>query len=87
MLKVMEKISFLGDEYFARIARKIVSILNDNLEDGFVYRVDTRLRPFGESGHLVHSYAAFENYLMNHGRAWERYAYVKARLVYRWRRK
>ena len=71
-----------GDEYFARIARKIVSILNDNLEDGFVYRVDTRLRPFGESGHLVHSYAAFENYLMNHGRAWERYAYVKARLVY-----
>lgn len=70
-----------SDEYFLRIARKIVSILNDNLEDGFVYRVDTRLRPFGDSGHLVHSYAAFENYLMNHGRAWERYAYVKARLV------
>ena len=71
-----------ADEYFSKVARKIVSLLNENLDDGFVYRVDTRLRPFGESGSLVYSHAAFENYLLKHGRAWERYAYVKARLIF-----
>ena len=49
--------------------------------DGFVYRVDLRLRPFGDSGPLVASLGAFENYLEQHGRDWERYAYVKARAV------
>ena len=71
-----------ADEYFSKVARKVVSLLNENLDDGFVYRVDTRLRPFGDSGSLVYSYAALENYLLKHGRAWERYAYVKARLVF-----
>ena len=68
-------------EYFARISRLIVSLLDETTEDGFVYRVDTRLRPFGESGPPVVSFAALEVYLLQHGRGWERYAYVKARII------
>ena len=74
--------SIAAQEYFSRLASKIVYLLNENTSEGFVYRVDTRLRPFGESGSLVISYEAFENYLIKHGRAWERYAYVKARLIF-----
>jgi glutamate-ammonia-ligase adenylyltransferase len=68
-------------EYFTRISRLIVSLLDETTEDGFVYRVDTRLRPFGESGPPVVSFAALEVYLLQHGRGWERYAYVKARVI------
>jgi glutamate-ammonia-ligase adenylyltransferase len=68
-------------EYFTRLARELVAVLDETTEDGFVYRVDTRLRPFGESGPLVVSFPAFEAYLLQHGRSWERYAYVKARVV------
>ena len=49
--------------------------------EGFVFRVDTRLRPFGDSGPPVVSFASLENYLPQHGRGWERYAYVKARIT------
>lgn len=49
--------------------------------DGFVYRVDMRLRPFGDSGPLVLSFAAMEDYYQEQGRDWERYAMVKARLL------
>jgi [glutamine synthetase] adenylyltransferase / [glutamine synthetase]-adenylyl-L-tyrosine phosphorylase len=70
-----------AQEYFVRFARRIVSLLDDTSEDGFVYRVDTRLRPFGESGPLVVSFSSLESYLLQHGRSWERYAYVKARVV------
>jgi len=68
-------------EYFTRMARQVVNLLDDVTEDGFVYRVDTRLRPFGDSGPPVVSFAALESYLLQHGRSWERYAYVKARVV------
>ena len=68
-------------EYFTRISRLIVSLLDETTEDGFVYRVDTRLRPFGESGPPVVSFAALEVYLLKHGRNWERYAYIKARVI------
>lgn len=68
-------------EYFTRQARRVVTLLEEATADGFVYRVDTRLRPFGDSGPPVVSYAALENYLLQHGRDWERYAYVKARIV------
>ena len=68
-------------EYFARIGRGIVALLDEVTEDGFAFRIDTRLRPFGESGPPVTSFAAFESYLQQHGRGWERYAYVKARIV------
>lgn len=67
--------------YFDRLSRYVIGLLDDVTADGFVYRTDTRLRPFGESGPPVISFAALESYLLQHGRAWERYAYVKARCV------
>jgi len=68
-------------EYFTRRTRQVVALLDEVTEDGFVYRVDTRLRPFGESGPPVTSFASLESYLLQHGRGWERYAYIKARVV------
>jgi glutamate-ammonia-ligase adenylyltransferase len=68
-------------EYFTRVARSIIALLDEPTADGFVFRVDTRLRPFGDSGPQVVSFAALESYLLQHGRGWERYAYVKARVV------
>ena len=68
-------------EYFTRLGRRIAQLLGTVTSEGFVYRVDLRLRPFGESGPLVVSFDAFEDYLQQHGRDWERYAYVKARPV------
>lgn len=73
--------SISAQEYFTRIARKTVALLEEVTEDGFVYRVDTRLRPFGDSGPPVLSTSALEAYLIQHGRSWERYAYVKARVI------
>ncbi len=70
-----------AQRYFDRMARTLVALLDEATADGFVYRVDTRLRPFGDSGAPVVSFAALESYLLNHGRDWERYAWVKARTV------
>ncbi len=70
------------EEYFARLGRKVAQLLGTVTAEGFVYRVDLRLRPFGESGPQVVSFDAFEDYLQQHGRDWERYAYVKARPVH-----
>ena len=68
-------------EYFLRAAREIIGLLDARDEDGFVFRVDTRLRPFGASGPLVVSLGGLEDYLQQHGRDWERYAWIKARAV------
>jgi glutamate-ammonia-ligase adenylyltransferase len=70
-----------NEEYFTRFGQMLIRLLDAPTVDGFVYRVDMRLRPFGESGPLVASFGAFEDYLQQHGRDWERYAYVKARPV------
>ena len=70
-----------GQQYFTRLSQMIVALLDERTADGFVFRVDTRLRPFGDSGPPVTSFAALESYLLQHGRDWERYAYVKARIV------
>ena len=70
-----------AQEYFTRWSRQIVALLDEVTADGFAFRIDTRLRPFGESGPPVSSFAALESYLPQHGRDWERYAYVKARIV------
>ena len=70
------------EEYFARLGRRVAQLLGTVTTEGFVYRVDLRLRPFGESGPQVVSFDAFEEYLQQHGRDWERYAYVKARPVH-----
>lgn len=67
--------------YFDRLSKNIVALLDETTADGFVFRTDTRLRPFGDSGPPVVSFAALETYLTQHGREWERYAYVKARIV------
>jgi len=70
-----------AETWFTRFSQQVVRLLDDVTADGFVFRVDTRLRPFGDSGAPVTSLAALETYLLNHGRTWERYAYVKARAV------
>jgi len=69
------------EEFYARQGRLLIRLLDASTEEGFVHRVDMRLRPFGDSGPLVASFAAFEDYLQSHGRDWERYAYVKARAL------
>jgi glutamate-ammonia-ligase adenylyltransferase len=69
------------EAYYRRLAQTLIRLLDQPTADGFVFRVDTRLRPFGQSGPLVISVSAFESYLIRHGRDWERYAYVKARLI------
>ncbi|MFL6577420.1 MAG: bifunctional [glutamate--ammonia ligase]-adenylyl-L-tyrosine phosphorylase/[glutamate--ammonia-ligase] adenylyltransferase [Povalibacter sp.] len=70
-----------NDEFFLRLGQKITQLLATSTVDGFVYRVDLRLRPFGESGRVALCFSSFENYLQQHGRDWERYAYVKARAI------
>jgi glutamate-ammonia-ligase adenylyltransferase len=69
------------EEFYVRQGRLLIRLLDAVTEDGFVFRVDMRLRPFGDSGPLVASFAFLEDYLQSHGRDWERYAYVKARAV------
>jgi len=69
------------EEFYTRQGRTLIRLLDAPTPDGFVFRVDMRLRPFGESGPLVASFASFEDYLQAHGRDWERYAYVKARAL------
>ena len=66
-------------EFFVRLGRKLSAALSENTADGYVFRVDLRLRPWGESGPLAMSYAMLEDYLVAQGRPWERYAWIKAR--------
>jgi len=73
--------SISAQEYFARLSRQVIALIDEVTIDGFVFRIDSRLRPFGDSGPPVVSFAALESYLLQHGREWERYAYVKARIV------
>jgi glutamate-ammonia-ligase adenylyltransferase len=68
-------------EYFSALGKKLISLLNDATEDGFVFRVDMRLRPDGEAGALALSLMALETYFVSHGREWERYAWIKARAL------
>jgi glutamate-ammonia-ligase adenylyltransferase len=70
------------EEFFTRVGKRVSQLLGTPTDEGFVYRVDLRLRPFGDSGPVAVSYDAIEDYLQQHGRDWERYAYVKARPVY-----
>lgn len=68
-------------EYFTRLGQKLSQVLAELTPEGYVFRVDTRLRPWGESGPLVASFAALEEYFVAHGREWERYAWLKARAL------
>ena len=73
--------SLSNEQFFVRLARKLVQALDANTPDGFVFRVDTRLRPFGGSGPLAMSFSAMEDYYQSQAREWERYAMIKARIV------
>lgn len=68
-------------QFFTRLGQRLIKVLDQITPEGFVYRVDMRLRPFGDSGPLVLSYAALEDYYQEQGRDWERYAMVKARIM------
>ncbi|AWX14393.1 bifunctional glutamine synthetase adenylyltransferase/deadenyltransferase [Mergibacter septicus] len=68
-------------QFFTRLAQQLIKALTQSTIDGFVYRVDMRLRPFGEAGALVLSFSAMEDYYQEQGRDWERYAMIKARIL------
>ncbi|AOV97979.1 bifunctional glutamine synthetase adenylyltransferase/deadenyltransferase [Edwardsiella hoshinae] len=68
-------------QFFTRLGQRLIKALDQPTVEGFVYRVDMRLRPFGDSGPLVLSFSALEDYYQEQGRDWERYAMVKARLL------
>lgn len=70
-----------NDQFFIRLGQALNKSLTEFSPDGTVYRVDMRLRPFGQSGPLAVSFAEMETYYQVHGRAWERYALVKARII------
>jgi glutamate-ammonia-ligase adenylyltransferase len=68
-------------EYFSQVVRKISALIDDTTEDGFVFRVDLALRPNGNSGPPVVSMAMLEEYFLVQGREWERFAWLKSRIV------
>jgi len=70
-----------GQEFFDRLGRRLINALGEPDADGFVFRVDMRLRPHGDSGPLVASLAMLEEYLVREGREWERFAWAKARVI------
>ena len=72
---------FEYQQFFIKVAQKLIHLLNTQTTDGQVYRVDMRLRPFGESGPLVLPFSAMENYYESQGRSWERFAMLKSRII------
>ncbi len=68
-------------EYFIRLGRRLIAALSEMTGDGHVFRVDMRLRPYGDGGPLAASFDALENYFITQGREWERYAWIKARAL------
>lgn len=70
-----------NQQFFTKLAQKLIAALNKVTVDGQVYRVDMRLRPFGDSGPLVAHFGALEDYYQDQGRQWERYAMIKARVL------
>ncbi|MFQ5995421.1 MAG: bifunctional [glutamate--ammonia ligase]-adenylyl-L-tyrosine phosphorylase/[glutamate--ammonia-ligase] adenylyltransferase [Acidiferrobacterales bacterium] len=70
-----------GHEFFIQLGRRLINVLSEVTADGFVFRVDMRLRPNGSSGPLALGFDAMEHYYQTHGREWERYALIKSRIV------
>jgi [glutamine synthetase] adenylyltransferase / [glutamine synthetase]-adenylyl-L-tyrosine phosphorylase len=73
--------SISNQDFFIRLGRRLIASLNDMTPDGYVFRVDMRLRPYGESGPLAMSFPMLKDYFINQGREWERYAWIKSRVV------
>ncbi len=69
----------INQQFFVRLGQRLVQVLDDPTEDGFVFRVDMRLRPYGDSGALTLSFDAMAQYFEEQGRDWERYAWIRAR--------
>jgi glutamate-ammonia-ligase adenylyltransferase len=70
-----------NQQFFMRLGQRLIDVLDTVTSDGFVFRVDMRLRPYGSEGALVCSFDAMENYYQSQGRDWERYALIKGRIV------
>ena len=68
-------------QFFTKVAQKLITVLHHTTAEGQVFRVDMRLRPFGDSGPLVTPFSALEDYYQDQGREWERYAMIKARIL------
>ncbi|WP_371929850.1 bifunctional [glutamate--ammonia ligase]-adenylyl-L-tyrosine phosphorylase/[glutamate--ammonia-ligase] adenylyltransferase [Uliginosibacterium sp. 31-16] len=66
-------------DFFTRLGRQLIGAISELTGDGYVFRVDMRLRPNGDSGPLVACFEMLENYFITQGREWERYAWIKAR--------
>ncbi len=75
--------SIENQQFFIFLGQRLIKSLNETTQQGFVFRVDMRLRPYGDSGPLVSNFAALENYYETQGRDWERFASVKARVIAR----
>lgn len=73
--------SISNHEFFARLGRKLIASLNDFTADGYVFRVDMRLRPHGENSPLAISFPMLEEYFIKQGREWERHAWIKGRVI------
>ncbi len=76
-----ERSPISSHEYFSKLGKKLIGALSEFTADGYVFRVDMRLRPNGEAGPLVCSLPMLEEYFYVQGREWERYAWIKSRLV------
>jgi glutamate-ammonia-ligase adenylyltransferase len=70
-----------NEQFFIRLSQQLIKALGSQTEDGFVFRVDARLRPFGDSGPMAMNFDAMEEYYQSQAREWERYAMVKARVI------
>jgi len=74
-------VSVSNQEFFARLCHRLIDVIGKNMTEGFVFRVDARLRPYGDAGPIAMSFEALESYYQEQGREWERYALIKARVV------
>ncbi len=73
--------SLSNGEYFTKLGQRLINALSSLTPQGYVFRTDIRLRPFGDSGPVAMNFDAMEAYYQTHGRDWERYAWVKARII------
>jgi [glutamine synthetase] adenylyltransferase / [glutamine synthetase]-adenylyl-L-tyrosine phosphorylase len=80
-IDAQQRSSISNHEYFQKVVRSVCQLLADVSEHGFVFRIDLALRPHGNSGPAAMSLAALEDYFLTHGREWERFAWLKSRVV------
>jgi [glutamine synthetase] adenylyltransferase / [glutamine synthetase]-adenylyl-L-tyrosine phosphorylase len=78
---VLKCSGIINQAFFIKVIQRFINLMQNKTPDGFVFRVDLRLRPNGESGPLVSNITVLETYYQEQGRDWERYAMIKARLI------